>query len=59
VKSAHLKKQGIPTVNTRFQQAAPENGEADLLTTMEAMKPLMEPLGGRQGQVDRRSVGVN
>ena len=48
VKSAHLKKQGIPTVDTRFQKGAPENGEADLLAAMEAMKPLVEHLGAEK-----------
>jgi hypothetical protein len=56
VKSAHLKKQGVPTVDTRFREAAPEqaassspgNGEVDLLAAMEAMKPLVASLGKEQ-----------
>lgn len=57
VKSNHLKKQGIPTPNTRFQRtsassttqpelsAIPAGGEFDLLAAMEAMKPLVDKLG--------------
>jgi hypothetical protein len=50
VKSAHLKKQGIPTVNTRFQKAdtAAPNGEPDLLAAIEAMKPLVAALGSEK-----------
>jgi hypothetical protein len=48
VKSAHLKKQGIPTVNTRFQPKAEpttSNGEADLLESLETLKPLIAQYG--------------
>lgn len=50
VKSAHLKKQGIPTVNTRFQKVeTPDvNGEPDLLAAIEAMKPLVAALGAEK-----------
>jgi hypothetical protein len=46
VKSAHLKKQGIPTVNTRFQKTEPAaTGEADLIDTLETLKPLIAQYG--------------
>jgi hypothetical protein len=55
VKSAHLKKQGIATVNTRFQMraapeqaansSAPSNGERDLIESLETLKPLIAQYG--------------
>ena len=54
VKSAHLKKHGVPTVNTRFQKkdetlpSTSGKGEADLLAAMEAMKPLVASLGAEK-----------
>src|SRR5947209_2219838 len=46
VKSAHLKKQGIATVNTRFQKAEPaSDGEAGLIDTLETLKPLIAQYG--------------
>lgn len=52
VKSVHLKKQGIPTVNTRFQpktDASPKeatlSGEGDLLESLEILKPLIAQFG--------------
>ena len=50
VKSVHLKKQGVPTVNTRFQkaEASVADGEPDLLAAIEAMKPLVAALGAEK-----------
>jgi hypothetical protein len=46
VKSAHLKKHGIPTVNTRFQKTEPSaTGEAAPIDTLEMLKPLIALYG--------------
>ncbi len=50
VKSAHLKKQGEPTVNTRFQKAdaspkEPVSGERELINSLETLKPLIAQYG--------------